>query len=314
MKLKNVTIGLASVALVLAAAGCAEKEDAGAQAPAVEDAQMQNGADATGSETAEVAEGSAEAGSDTLATVIAGDHRTPEYAARDQFRHPAETLRFIGIEPDMTVVEIAPGGGWYTEILAPYLKQGGTFYAAHFPENSESSYYQRSLKAFKEKLAADQENYGKVILTEFDPAAGSEIAPAGSADVVVTFRNVHNWMRGENEKQAFDSFFAALKPGGVLGVVEHRAKPGTSREDMISSGYVTQDHVIEVAQQAGFELEEASEINANPKDTADHPKGVWTLPPSLRLGDEDKDKYLAIGESDRMTLRFRKPDEAGSAD
>ncbi|MFC6635260.1 class I SAM-dependent methyltransferase [Microbulbifer taiwanensis] len=242
-----------------------------------------------------------------LKSVIEGDHRTEAYAARDQYRRPAETLEFLGIKPHMTVVEITPGGGWYTEILAPYLKEEGTFYAAHFPEDSGSSYYQRSLDGFKKKLAADKDSYGKVKLTAFDPASGSEIAPAASADAVVTFRNVHNWMRGDNDQKAFDQFFAALKPGGVLGVVEHRAKPGTSRDDMIKSGYVTQDYVIELAKKAGFELEEASEVNANPKDTAVHPKGVWTLPPVLRLGDEDKDKYLAIGESDRMTLRFRKP-------
>lgn len=322
MKLKNVTMGLASVALVLAAAGCSEKENTDVQAPAVEDTQAQDSMESNATDSAvetgsEAASGEADqAGSsvDMLEAVIAGDHRTEKFAQRDKFRNPAETLSFIGVEPDMTVVEIAPGGGWYTEILAPYLKEEGTFYAAHFPADSESNYYQRSLKAFKEKLAADQESYGKVILTEFDPAAGSEIAPAGSADVVVTFRNVHNWMNQGNEENAFKSFYAALKPGGVLGVVEHRAKPGTSREDMVKSGYVTQEHVIELAQQAGFELEETSEINANPQDTADHPKGVWTLPPSLRLGEEDKDKYLAIGESDRMTLRFRKPADAASAD
>lgn len=249
--------------------------------------------------------GAAQAGD--LKSVIEGDHRTEAYAARDQYRHPAETLEFLGIEPDMTVVEISPGGGWYTEILAPYLKEKGTFYAAHFPEDSSVAYYQRSLDGFKKKLAADKDNYGKVKLTAFDPADGSEIAPAGSADAVVTFRNVHNWMRGANDQKAFNQFFAALKPGGILGVVEHRAKPGTSRDDMISSGYVTQDHVIALAKKAGFELEETSEVNANPKDTAKHPKGVWTLPPVVRLGEQDKEKYLAIGESDRMTLRFRKP-------
>ncbi|GAA5525976.1 hypothetical protein Maes01_02555 [Microbulbifer aestuariivivens] len=325
MKLKMLTTGLASAALVLAAAGCAEKDqsaidqstiDQGAtetSAAAVEEVQVQDtaverqGADA-------VASGTEQGAANTLQAVIAGDQRTPEYAQRDQYRHPAETIEFIGIEPDMTVVEVAPGGGWYTEILAPYLKDAGTFYAAHFPADSEAEYYQRSLQAYKDKLAADEASYGEVILTEFDPASASEIAPAGTADVVVTFRNVHNWMRGENEQQAFENFFAALKPGGVLGVVEHRAKPGTSREDMISSGYVTQDYVIQVAEQAGFELDAASEINANPKDSADHPKGVWTLPPSLRLGEEDRDKYLAIGESDRMTLRFRKPADAASTD
>lgn len=253
------------------------------------------------------AEAEAPAKAVDLESVIAGPQRTAAYAARDQYRRPQQTLEFFGVEPGMTVVEIAPGGGWYTEILAPYLKEEGTFYAAHFPANTESGYYQRSLTAFKEKVAADEASYGALQLTEFDPAAGAEVAPAGSADVVLTFRNVHNWMKGGNDQKAFKQFFAALKPGGVLGVVEHRAKPGTSREDMIKSGYVAQDYVIELAKNAGFELEEASEINANPKDTADHPKGVWTLPPSLALGDEDKEKYLAIGESDRMTLRFRKP-------
>ncbi|WHI49912.1 methyltransferase [Microbulbifer sp. MLAF003] len=242
-----------------------------------------------------------------LSSVIKGDQRSKEYAARDQYRNPAETLKFMGVEPDMTVVEITPGGGWYTEILGPYLSEKGKLYAAHFPEDSESAYYQRSLKNFKEKLAGNEKAYKNVVITEFSPQTGREVAPAGSADAVVTFRNVHNWMYRDYQDKAFASFFAALKPGGILGVVEHRAKPGTSMEDMIKSGYVTQEYVIEVAKKAGFELEEASEVNANPKDTAKHPKGVWTLPPSLRLGDEDKDKYLAIGESDRMTLRFRKP-------
>ncbi|WP_444885507.1 class I SAM-dependent methyltransferase [Microbulbifer sp. PSTR4-B] len=242
-----------------------------------------------------------------LNSVIQGDHRSKEYVARDQYRNPAETLEFLGIKPDMTVVEVTPGGGWYTEILGPYLGKKGKLYAAHFPEDSESSYYQRSLKSFKDKLAADKKAYKNVVVTEFSPQTGREIAPAGSADAVVTFRNVHNWMYRGYEDKAFASFYSALKPGGVLGVVEHRAKPGTSKEDMVKSGYVTQEYVIEAARKAGFELEESSEVNANPKDSAKHPKGVWTLPPSLRLGDEDKDKYLAIGESDRMTLRFRKP-------
>ncbi|MDP5210048.1 class I SAM-dependent methyltransferase [Microbulbifer sp. 2205BS26-8] len=242
-----------------------------------------------------------------LDSVVKGDHRSEETSARDQYRHPVETLKFIGIKPEMTVVEITPGGGWYTEILGPYLSEKGKLYAAHFPEDSESDYYQRSLKRFKKKLASDEKAYKRIVVTEFSPQTGREIAPAGSADAVVTFRNVHNWMYRGYEDKAFASFFAALKPGGVLGVVEHRAKHGTSMEEMIKSGYVTQDYVIAVAKKAGFELEESSEVNANPKDTARHPKGVWTLPPSLRLGDEDKEKYLAIGESDRMTLRFRKP-------
>ena len=242
-----------------------------------------------------------------LQSVINSDHRDKANAARDVYRHPAETLKFFGIRPDMTVVEIWPGGGWYTEILAPYLKDEGTFYAAHFPADSESNYYQKSRKGFQEKIAGDSADYGKVILTEFNPANGSKIAPAGSADAVLTFRNVHNWMNSGNDEKAFQSFYKTLKPGGILGVVEHRAKPGTSREGMVKSGYVTQDYVIALAEKAGFKLEKTAEINANPKDTADHPKGVWTLPPTLSLGDKDKDKYQAIGESDRMTLLFSKP-------
>ncbi|WP_346839572.1 methyltransferase [Microbulbifer sp. SAOS-129_SWC] len=242
-----------------------------------------------------------------LDTVLKGDQREKANAARDQYRHPAQTLEFMGIRPDMSVVEIWPGGGWYTEILAPYLRDKGTFYAAHFPADTQSDYYRKSRQRFEKKLAADQADYGKVKLTEFDPAGGSEIAPAASADAVLTFRNVHNWMSSGNEENAFKQFYAALKPGGVLGVVEHRAKPGTSREDMIKSGYVSQDYLIALAEKAGFKLEKTSEINANPKDTAKHPKGVWTLPPTLALGDEDKGKYQAIGESDRMTLLFSKP-------
>ncbi|WOX06103.1 class I SAM-dependent methyltransferase [Microbulbifer pacificus] len=242
-----------------------------------------------------------------LDSALKGDQRTPANVARDKYRHPAETLTFFQIEPNMTVVEIWPGGGWYTEILAPMLKDEGTLYAAHFPKATEVGYYKNSRAKFEEMLAADKDTYGAVKLTEFVPGGDSEIAPAGSADVVVTFRNVHNWMGGNNEQAAFKAFYDALKPGGVLGVVEHRAKPGTTREGMGKSGYVTQEYVIELAKNAGFVLEESSEINANPKDSADYAKGVWTLPPSLRLGDEDKDKYLAIGESDRMTLRFRKP-------
>ncbi|MCO1335253.1 methyltransferase [Microbulbifer sp. OS29] len=238
---------------------------------------------------------------------LKGDNRSKEYVARDSYRNPAETLKFIGVEPDMTVVEITPGGGWYTEILGPYLSANGTLYAAHFPESSESDYYQRSLKNFKTKLSSNKKAYKSVIVTEFAPQTGLEIAPAASADAVVTFRNVHNWMYRDYADEAFASFFAALKPGGVLGVVEHRAKPGTGMEDMVKSGYVTQEYVIDLAKKAGFEFEESSEVNANSKDSADHPKGVWTLPPSLRLGEENRDKYLAIGESDRMTLRFRKP-------
>ena len=242
---------------------------------------------------------------DALTKVLAGPQRSEANRARDSYRHPAETLGFFGLRPDMTVVEIAPGGGWYTEILAPYLREKGKLYAAHFPADATADYPKKSLAAFKAKLAADAGNYDRVILSELAPPR--PIAPAGSADLAVTFRNVHNWLEGEGEKAVFKAAFDALKPGGVLGVVEHRAKPGTKREESLKSGYTAEQLVIDAATAAGFVLEEKSEVNANPKDTKDYAKGVWTLPPSYAAGDADKAKYQAIGESDRMTLRFRKP-------
>jgi predicted methyltransferase len=242
-----------------------------------------------------------------LSDIIASDKRSPEYKHRDAARHPLETLTFFGIKPSMTVVEIWPGSGWYTEILAPYLKDQGTLYAAHFPKETKVKFFRIYREKFKQKLAAQPALYKNVKLTELSSKVISEISPENSADRVLTFRNVHNWMSAGGDKLAFLSFYKALKPGGILGVVEHRAKPGTSIETMKASGYVTEEYVIQLAESAGFELLARSEINANPRDKANHPKGVWTLPPTLRLQEENKDKYLAIGESDRMTLKFIKP-------
>jgi len=248
-------------------------------------------------------------GGASLAEVIAGDHRTPEFAARDRYRHPRETLEFFGVKPDMTVVEVWPGGGWYTEILAPYLRERGTYYAAGFVvSDADAPAYRRNLTAkFKEKLEARPELYDRVRVTELGRPDRWEACPPGTADLVLTFRNVHNWMGADYERDMFRAFHAALKPGGTLGVVEHRARPGTSLEQMKKSGYVTEEYVIEVATAAGFRLVAKSDVNANPSDTTDHPEGVWTLPPTLRLGEKDRAKYLAIGESDRMTLKFVKP-------
>lgn len=242
---------------------------------------------------------------DRMQEALAATHRAAADTARDRYRHPEKTLQFFGITPQMTVVEIWPGGGWYTDILAAYLD--GTLYAAHFNPASGVNYFRSSLDRFRQKLAARPDVYGKVELCVFDPDNERLDVDDAGADAVVTFRNVHNWLRGKSEAQAFEQFFRVLKPGGVLGVVEHRAKPETDWNDMRDSGYMTEAYVIGLAERAGFTLEARSEVNANPADNKDHPKGVWTLPPSLRLGDQDRDKYLAIGESDRMTLRFRKP-------
>ena len=242
---------------------------------------------------------------DRLKEIIAGQHRSAENKARDQYRHPLETLTFFGIRPDMTVVEVYPGAGWYTEILAPYVKGSGTYYAAEHPGNPSYEAVQRSLQAFEQKVKDAPELYGEVQRTRL--TKDGDIAPPGSADLVVTFRNVHSWLGSGTENEAFAAMFRALKPGGVLGIVQHRGKPDIPQDPKAGTGYVNEDYVIELAKKSGFELAEKSEINANGKDTKDYPKGVWTLPPSLRLGDEDRDKYLAIGESDRMTLKFVKP-------
>jgi len=245
------------------------------------------------------------------AGILQSSDRTPAFTERDVYRHPGETLAFFGLKPDMTVVEIWPGGGWYTEILAPYL-ESGKLYAAHFAKDSGLKYFVNSRRSFEEKVKAAPDVYQTMTMAEFSPKMNKLTVPDGSVDRVLTFRNVHNWLRSINEAEAFALFYKALKPGGVLGVVEHRAKADASWETMKTSGYMTEAYVIALAEKAGFVLDAKSEINANSKDSADHPKGVWTLPPTLRMKDKDRAKYLAIGESDRMTLRFIKPDLAAT--
>ncbi len=239
-----------------------------------------------------------------LMKAINGDHRSAKNKARDVYRNPKETLAFFGFKPDMTVVEMAPGGGWYTEILAPALKANGKFYGAHYPDTGEDNYFSKSRRRLEQKMASD-EVFSKVELTNFTPRVASEIAPAGTADLVLTFRNLHNWGE-EGVLQVFKDAHKALKSGGVLGVVEHRMPTSQKWEENKRSGYFPEQMTIDLAEKAGFKLAAKSEVNANPKDTADHPKGVWTLPPVLRLKEQDKEKYLAIGESDRMTLKFVK--------
>ncbi len=248
---------------------------------------------------------------DSLEDIVNAPFREAS-AHRDEYRHPVETLNFFEVKPNMTVVEIWPGGkGWYTEILAPYLRDNGKLYSAHFDSESSPGFYVKARAAFMESLKAQPELYRNVVMTDFDPPSKVDIAPAGTADRVLTFRNVHNWyMRGGGDERvlaAFKAFYTALKPGGILGVVDHRLPASRDLADQESSGYMRQDYVIKLAERAGFKLVASSEINANPADTADYPKGVWTLPPTLAKKEQDKNKYLAIGESDRMTLKFVKP-------
>jgi predicted methyltransferase len=243
-----------------------------------------------------------------LDQALAGEHRSRANKVRDPYRHPRETLLFFGLKPDMTVVEIWPSGGWYSEILAPVLRGKGKLYLADSAiENPKLPNWQRELREKREALYARRpELYGKPVFTSLGAPEHVAIAPPGSADLVLTFRNVHNWSLAKTDSSVFKAMFDALKPGGTLGLVEHRAQPGTPLEQQVKSGYMTEAYVIELAQKAGFKLTAKSEVNANPKDTKDHPNGVWTLPPMSR-GRLDPEKYLAIGESDRMTLKFEKP-------
>jgi predicted methyltransferase len=236
-----------------------------------------------------------------LEQAVASTTRTPANVARDKYRHPVETLAFFGLEPDDTVVEMWPGGGWYTEILAPYVKNGGGTYYAVAPE--------KNLVKVRELAAAKPDLYGHIRTAPFPIGSTKDVVPAGTADVVLTFRNVHNWQMGDKPfvEDAFRQIYAMLKPGGVLGVVDHRLPENADAAREKTSGYVKVSTVRRLAEQAGFKFAGESAINANRKDSADWPDGVWTLPPVLTKGAVDREKYLAIGESDRMTLKFVKP-------
>lgn len=246
-----------------------------------------------------------------LDQVLAGSWRAPDHRARDRYRHPKATLAFFGLRPDQTVIEITPGAGWYSEILAPLLRDNGRYIAAvEAPAGgAEARADETQLHTM---FAADPAQYGQAGIVEFDPKAPA-FGAAGSADLVLTFRNVHNWTAAGTAPAMFKAFLAVLRPGGVLGVVDHRAAEGASLADAGSSGYLPTAYVVKLATDAGFTLDASSEINANPKDGHHHPKGVWTLPPTLALGDQDRTGYLDIGESDRMTLRFVKPGAPAAA-
>lgn len=237
-----------------------------------------------------------------IAAAVAAPTRTPANVARDAARHPTETLAFFGVKPGDTVVELWPGGGWYTEILAPLTQSGGgTLYAA--------APWERGLNTVRKWQEAKPDAYGAVKLAEFPATGAGPKVPDGSADVVLTFRNVHNWRFGGMDKtaEAFQQIYAMLKPGGVLGVVEHRLPEAMDSALEEKSGYMKRSSIVAFAEAAGFKLAGESEVNANPRDTHDYEKGVWSLPPTLTNKDVDREKYVAIGESDRMTLKFVKP-------
>ena len=244
----------------------------------------------------------------SLQQILEGSHRSPQSIARNRSRHPIETLQFFGLTRNMTLIEIGPSGGWYTEILAPYMRDRGRYYGAHFSPNTTNSFQRKNLEAFEDKLTANPSIYGRALIRHLQPPTETAIGPEGGADIALTFRNVHNWMSRGLEQEFFSAFFENLKPGGILGVVEHRAPDTAARQEMIDTGYVSETYVKQIAESAGFEFVASSEINANQKDTKDHPEGVWTLPPNFRAGEVNQDKYAAIGESDRMTLKFRKPE------
>jgi len=243
---------------------------------------------------------------------VAGPWRSPQDRARDGWRHPAQSLSFWGVKPGDEVVEFWPGAGWYTDILAPFLTAtGGSYYAAAVQTDTPAG--QALVEAYRRKLEAKPKLYGQVHITAFGPMSGP-VAPAGTADVVLFLRNLHDWMAGGFAEKAFHDAHEALKPGGVLGIEQHRAAPGGVQDVLAKDGYVLEAYVKDMAADAGFAFDAASEINANPKDDRNHPFGVWTLPPSLRSAPAgklpnpafDQTKYKAIGESDRMTLRFLK--------
>jgi predicted methyltransferase len=248
-----------------------------------------------------------------LADILAGEHRSAENRARDTYRHPVETLTFFGLQPDSTVVEIWPGAGWYTEIIAPYVREQGRYIAAGFDPDSEIEFISQAAQRYSAKLAEYPELYDQVELAVLMPPNQLDFVPPASVDLILTFRSIHNWMPRGSQDAMFASMYRALKPGGVLGVVEHRGIPSEPQDPAAATGYVNQEYAIDMIEKAGFVLNGSAEINANPADTKNYPEGVWSLPPTLRLGDQGRETYLGIGESDRFTLRFIKPleDSAG---
>ena len=239
-----------------------------------------------------------------LKAAVDNPARSPNFVARDKARHPAEELAFFGIKPGMTVVELWPGGGYWSEILGPYLAKQGTYYVALEPSNNTEA--EQANSKWHTRMDAMKSQIGTIHETSLG-AGHFDIAPPGSADLILTFRNLHNWMEGGYAEQALAACFTALKPGGILGIEEHRGRKDKPQDPKAKDGYVREDYTIALMKKAGFVPAGSSEINANPKDTKDWVDGVWTLPPTLSQGDKDRAKYIAVGEADNFVLRFRKP-------
>jgi len=241
-----------------------------------------------------------------LDTVIQGAHRDARNVARDVYRHPKETLMFFDLQTDMKILEILPGRGWYTEILAPLMKDSGELTVASFGDTHPTKYLRNIHIDFMKKMNADTDSYGKVEIVVFNNGGYLKDIPDNSMDMVVTFRNTHNWIRYGGIEEIYAAFNRVLKPGGILGVVQHRAEKGTDAKITAEKGYVPESYLINLVEDAGFELVKKSDININLADSKDYPEGVWSLPPTYREKDKDKAKYTAIGESDRMTMKFIK--------
>jgi len=245
--------------------------------------------------------------SNSLDTLLAGGHRSATNRARDTWRHPKETLLFFGLRPEMSVVEVWPDpAGWYTEVIAPLVREKGKYYGAVLDAAPGVASQEKRVSDYKAKLAAAPMLYDKVTVVPFY-TDGRDVVPAGSVDMVLTFRNIHNWMARDSAQKAFAAMYRALKPGGVLGVEEHRGNAAVVQDPEAKAGYVNEQYAIDLIEAQGFRLVAKSEINANPQDPKDYQLGVWVLPPTYRLGDKDREKYAAIGESDRFTLKFVKP-------
>ena len=306
--MRNPLVNRTSGAVLAAAACTALAGVAGCSSTAAQAEKPASTATAVGKPVAGLPKTDA-ATSAAIDRALAGAHRSDANRARDQHRHPKQTLEFFGLRQDMTVMEIWPGaGGWYAEILAPVLKDKGRYVAAGWDPKSEVKFVQDGIKAFQSKLEANPDVYGRTQVTALQMPNAMQPVPPGSVDMVLTFRNLHNWMAREGAAAAMlKAAYDALKPGGVLGVVDHRANSAAPVDPAAKSGYVNEQFAIDLVKSVGFEFVASSEVNANPKDTKDYEQGVWTLPPTYRLGDRDRARYAAIGESDRFTLKFRKP-------